>query len=49
MELVCDSTKINKLTGWKPAYSLEEGLSITAAWFSDPNNLARYKTNVYNI
>ena len=49
MELVCDSTKINKLTGWQPAYSLEEGLSITAAWFSDPDNLARYKTNVYNI
>ena len=49
MELVCDSTKMNKLTGWEPAHSLEDGLSITAAWFSDPDNLARYKTNVYNI
>jgi NDP-hexose 4,6-dehydratase len=49
MELVCDSTKLEKLTGWKPAYTLEEGLTTTAAWFSDPENLRRYKTNVYGI
>jgi NDP-hexose 4,6-dehydratase len=49
MELVCDSTKLEKLTGWQPTYTLEEGLNETAAWFSDPENLRRYKTNVYGI
>ncbi len=49
MELICDSTKLEKLTGWQPAHSLEEGLTLTAAWFSDPENLRRYKTNVYGI
>jgi NDP-hexose 4,6-dehydratase len=49
MELLCDSTKLEKLTGWRPAYTLEEGLAATAAWFSDLENLRRYKTNVYGI
>jgi NDP-hexose 4,6-dehydratase len=49
LQLVCDSTKLEKLTGWQPEYSLEEGLGVTAAWFSNPENLGRYKTNVYNI
>ncbi len=49
MELLCDSTKLEKLTGWRPAYTLEEGLTATAAWFSDLENLRRYKTNVYSI
>ncbi|HXW82374.1 MAG TPA: GDP-mannose 4,6-dehydratase [Acidimicrobiales bacterium] len=49
MQLVCDSTRLEKLTGWQPEHSLEEGLGSTAAWFSNPENLGRYKTNVYNI
>jgi NDP-hexose 4,6-dehydratase len=49
MELICDSTKLEKLTGWQPASTLEEGLAATATWFCDPENLRRYKTNVYGI
>jgi len=49
MKLVCDSTKLEKLTGWRPLYTLEEGLRLTAEWFGNPENLARYKTNAYNI
>ncbi|HUB70726.1 MAG TPA: GDP-mannose 4,6-dehydratase [Acidimicrobiales bacterium] len=49
MQLVCDANKLNKLTAWAPNFTLEQGLGLTAAWFSDPVNLARYKTNVYNV
>ena len=30
-------------------YTLEEGLRRTAEWFTDPANLARYKTDIYNV
>lgn len=43
--LVCDSTKIRQLTGWKPRYTLEEGLAQTVEWFS--KNLGMYKPNLY--
>jgi UDP-glucose 4-epimerase len=49
MQLICDSTKLEKLTGWQPAHTLEQGLAATAAWFCDPQNLRRYKTNEYSI
>jgi UDP-glucose 4-epimerase len=49
MRLICDSTMLQKLTDWQPAHSLKEGLTLTAAWFSDKANLRRYKTDVYNI
>lgn len=39
--------------GWQPAYGGREGfrrgLEQTAAWFSDPANLARYKIDLYNL
>jgi NAD dependent epimerase/dehydratase len=45
--------KALELTGWKPDYAgiegLQRGLQETIEWFSDPNNLMRYKTGVYNI
>ncbi len=43
-----DNTKITKLTGWSPEYSLESGLSETIEWFCNPDNLSKYKYNVYN-
>ena len=49
MRLVCDSTLLQEATSWKPQYSLEEGLSQTATWFSNPANLAAYHTDRYNI
>ena len=47
--LCCDNTKINQLTGFKPDYSLEQGLAKTIDWFSDPQNLSHYKTDIYNV
>lgn len=42
-----------ELTGWQPEYAgregLARGLDETIAWFTDPANLARYKTDIYNI
>ena len=41
--------KLSTATGWAPKYSLQEGLTETIGWFRDPDNLARYKAEVYNI
>jgi dTDP-D-glucose 4,6-dehydratase len=49
MRLVCDSSRLTAATGWKPTVSLAEGLAKTAAWFSQPENLARYKWNAYTV
>ena len=45
--LVCDYSKAHKLTGWKPRYTLEEGLEKTIAWFRE--NLNIYKEGIYNV
>ncbi|MGE4497487.1 MAG: NAD-dependent 4,6-dehydratase LegB [Deferribacterales bacterium] len=47
--LWCDNTKINKLTGFVPEYSIEKGLEKTIEWFTDKNNLKKYKTDIYNV
>lgn len=45
--------KAERLLGWTPAYGGRDGfrraLAETVAWFSDPANLVRYKTERYNI
>lgn len=41
--------KILNNTNWKQKYTLKEGLSKTIDWFRDQKNLAKYKTNIYNI
>jgi NAD dependent epimerase/dehydratase len=41
--------KIKALTNWTPDYTLDSGLAETIAWFSKPENLARYKVDIYNI
>lgn len=46
--LLGDNTKIKQLTDWQPAYSLRDGLAETIKWFSDPSNLAKYKSGIYN-
>ena len=45
--LIGDYSKANKLTGWKPRYTLEEGLEKTIAWFRE--NLNIYKEGIYNV
>ena len=41
--------KILKYTNWKINYSFEQGLAETIEWFRDPENLKKYKHEVYNI
>jgi NAD dependent epimerase/dehydratase len=36
--------KLKLFTDWKQKYSLEEGLQLTIEWFSDNNNLKKYKS-----
>lgn len=43
-----DASKIKSLTDWRPKYSLADGLAETVRWFSDPANLAMYKSDIYN-
>ncbi|MFJ2742325.1 SDR family NAD(P)-dependent oxidoreductase [Streptomyces sp. NPDC087440] len=49
MRLVADASRLTAATGWSPAHDLEQGLAATAEFFGDPVNLARYKTDIYNI
>jgi nucleoside-diphosphate-sugar epimerase len=47
--LCCDNTKIHNLTGFTPQYSLEQGLQQCIDWFTQPENLSRYKIDIYNV
>jgi len=47
--LLSDSSELRRRTGWAPARSLEDGLRGTIAWFSVPENLARYPSAEYTI
>jgi nucleoside-diphosphate-sugar epimerase len=47
--LWCDNRLIKELTGFEPQHTLRQGLQQTIAWFTDPANLARYKTGLYNV
>lgn len=44
-----DNTKMKSLTGFTPEYSIENGLKETINWFSNPDNLKKYKANIYNV
>jgi NAD dependent epimerase/dehydratase len=47
--LLCDGSRLRKLTGWAPKVALREGLEKTLAWFRRPENLKRYKAGRYNV
>ncbi len=51
--LWADNSKAADLLGWKPKYAgldgLKRGLSETAEWFCNPDNLRNYKSDIYNI
>lgn len=47
--LWCDNDKIISLTGFEPKYGIREGLKATIDWFTDPDNLKKYKTGIYNV
>ena len=43
-----DNSLICSLTDWRPRHTLADGLRKTIEWFSCPENLAKYKTDIYN-
>lgn len=45
--LECDYSKARNLTGWRPRYTLEEGLEKTVEWSKE--NLNIYKEGIYNV
>jgi NAD dependent epimerase/dehydratase len=47
--LRCDNSKVKKLVGYRPEYSLNEGLKETIKWFSGKENLSKYKAELYNV
>lgn len=47
--LWCDNSLINKLTGFQSAISIEQGLRQTIEWFMLPENLTKYKADIYNV
>ena len=47
--LWCDNTKIHNLTGFIPKYNIQEGLKKTIDWFTNPENLRKYKSDIYNV
>lgn len=47
--LWCDNSKIYEMTGFKPEFNIEQGLQATIDWFLQPENLAKYKADIYNV
>lgn len=48
-----DNSRLCQLTDWQPTYGgmdgFQRGLAITAEWFSNPHNLARYRPDTYAV
>ena len=44
-----DNTKIKELAGFEPQYNIEKGLRKTIEWFTKPENLKKYKADIYNV
>lgn len=44
-----DNSKIKSLTGFEPLYDIEKGLKETIDWFLNPENLSKYKADIYNV
>jgi NAD dependent epimerase/dehydratase len=49
MRLVCDSTKLQQRTSWRPRHTLADGLKLTIDWFCEPANLALYRPGSYAV
>ena len=47
--LWCDNTKIRNLTGFQPAYTIDQGLKATIDWFTQTTQLSKYKADIYNV
>ena len=44
-----DNTLIRELTGFMPQTDIRTGLKKTIDWFSQPDQLAKYKASLYNV
>ncbi len=49
LRLWADNKKVKKLASFSPEVSLEVGLKKTIEWFTTGDNLALYKSNIYNV
>jgi len=47
--LWCDNTKIKKLTGFESKVDIRQGLQQTIDWITQPKNLKKYKSEIYNV
>jgi NAD dependent epimerase/dehydratase len=47
MKLLCDNRCAEDLAGWKPHYSLEDGLSLTIDWMKE--HISSYKAGLYTV
>ena len=47
--LVCDNQKINELVSYKPSIAIDEGLKKTIDWLLIPENLNKYKADIFNV
>jgi NAD dependent epimerase/dehydratase len=47
MQLLCDNRCAKKLAGWEPAYTLEQGLSLTIDWIKE--HMGSYKAGLYTV
>ncbi|MFB6317422.1 NAD-dependent 4,6-dehydratase LegB [Saccharicrinis sp. FJH54] len=44
-----DNTLIRNLTGWEPEFDIRKGLEDTCGWYSVKENLAKFKSGIYNL
>ena len=51
--LWADNSKAKELFGWQPTYGerdgFKRGLIETIEWFTEPDNLRAYKSDIYNL
>ena len=47
--LWCDNTKLVSLTEFSPKIDMPQGLRNTVRWFTQPHNLAKFKSRLYNV
>lgn len=41
--------KLKQFTNWQPKIDLSAGIKETIEWFSQPDNLSKYKPEIYNL
>ena len=49
LRLCCDNKKIRELVNYEPKVDIKEGLKKTIDWLTNPENLKKYKSEIYNV